>query len=319
MPLGQQWSHSEVSCGQRSSTQVETMVSVQLRADLEALVMRLSQDMRKRVPRTPKAATAPLVDTRTIGKAPNIHRRAQGPERSFPFTAHTGSADPKSIEALRWAALEENTVAATAVTEQSFEEHNPQLYFALALLCKESALVTVKNTEFNNGPESWRALTCTYESNNEGRQRVRMQYLLQTNRLEPIAQATEAVERWECDVREYEQRFQKMLDADVTIGVTLALAPSQVQNHFHLKSYVHVRTMLFEYWRAQTDLAAGGVIPMDPLLLGRGKNKKGEGDREGKSEGKGKKGGSNKGERGKDEHRKRKGIGKVNGKTHRAF
>ena len=34
---------------------------------------------------------------------------------------------------------------------------------------------------------------------------------------------------------------------------------------------------------------------MDPLLLGRGKNKKGEGDREGKSEGKGKKGGSNKG------------------------
>ena len=77
--------------------------------------------------------------------------------------------------------------------------------------------------------------------------------------------------------------------------------------------------MLFEYCRAQTDLAAGGVEPMDPLLLGRGKNKKGEGDREGKRKGKGKKGGSNKGERGKDEHRKRKGIGKVNGKTHRAF
>ena len=64
---------------------------------------------------------------------------------------------------------------ATAVTEQSFEEHNPQLYLALALLCKESALVTVKNTEFNNGPEAWRALTATYDSNNKGRQRVRMQ------------------------------------------------------------------------------------------------------------------------------------------------
>ena len=88
------------------------------------------------------------------------------------------------------------------MTEQSFEEHNPQLYLALALLCKESVLVTVKNTEFNNGDRSrGRALTATYESNNEGRQRVRMQYLLQPKRLEPIAQATEAVERWECDVR----------------------------------------------------------------------------------------------------------------------
>ena len=28
-----------------------------------------------------------------------------------------------------------------------------------------------------------------------------------------------------------------MLDEDVTIGVTLALAPSQVQNHCHLNSH----------------------------------------------------------------------------------
>ena len=44
-------------------------------------------------------------------------------------------------------------------------------------------------------------------------------------------QTTEAVERWECDRREYEQRFGKTLDEDVRIGVILALAPPQVQNH----------------------------------------------------------------------------------------
>ena len=58
-----------------------------------------------------------------------------------------------------------------------------------------------------------------------------MQYLLQPKRSESILQTTEAVERWECDVREYEQRCGKTLDTDVKIGVMLALAPPQLQNH----------------------------------------------------------------------------------------
>ena len=46
-----------------------------------------------------------------------------------------------------------------------------------------------------------------------------MQYLLQPKRSKSILQTTEAVERWECDVREYEQRFSKTLDEHVKIGV----------------------------------------------------------------------------------------------------
>ena len=106
--------------------------------------------------------------------------------------------------------------------KQLFEEHSPQLFFALALLCKGSALVTVKNTEVNDGLKAWRGLNATYDSNNKGRQRVRMQYLLQPKTSESILLTTEAVERWECDVREYEQRFGNNLDEDVKIGVILA-------------------------------------------------------------------------------------------------
>ena len=69
-----------------------------------------------------------------------------------------GSENPKSIEAQRGAAMEEDKITAAAVVEQSFEEHNLQLYLALALLCKGCALVTVKNTEVNNGLEAWRGL-----------------------------------------------------------------------------------------------------------------------------------------------------------------
>ena len=94
------------------------------------------------------------------------------------------SANPKSIEALRWATMNENTVAPEAVMDESVGEYNPHLF---------------------PGTKS-------------------------------IAETTEAVERWACDVREYEQRPGKKLDEHVKIGVILALAPSQVLNHCHLNS-----------------------------------------------------------------------------------
>ena len=62
-----------------------------------------------------------------------------------------GSRNPKPIEALRWAAMEEDKIAVAAVVKQSFEDQNPQLNLVLALLRKGSALVTVKNTDGNNG------------------------------------------------------------------------------------------------------------------------------------------------------------------------
>ena len=55
------------------------------------------------------AGYAPLVDARTIGKAPTFTGEHQDrPEWSFQLTAHVGSANPKSIEALRWAAMWED-------------------------------------------------------------------------------------------------------------------------------------------------------------------------------------------------------------------
>ena len=121
------------------------------------------------------------MDTRTIGKALTLTgEHKDWPEWSFQFTANVGSANPKSIEALRRAAMEEDKITVAAVAKQSFKEHNPQLNLAVALLCKGSALVTVKNTQVNNGLEAWRGLNATYDRNIKGRQRVRIQYLLQS-------------------------------------------------------------------------------------------------------------------------------------------
>ena len=72
--------------------------------------------------------------------------------------------------------------------------------------------------------------------------------------------------RTEVRLREYEQRFGKNLDEDVKVGVILALAPPQGQNHCHLNShilrnYAQVRTMLFDHCRAQAETAAGDAVP----------------------------------------------------------
>ena len=156
---------------------------------------RAPMDTRRYVAAVPKV-TAPLVDTRTIGEALSfIGEHRDWPEWSFQFTVYMGSANPKSIEALRSAAMQDAKITAAAVVQQSIEEHNAQRYLALALLCKGSALVSVKDTEANNEFEAWRALNATFDSNNKGCQRVRMQYLLQPKRAESILQTTEAVER----------------------------------------------------------------------------------------------------------------------------
>ena len=65
---------------------------------------------------------------------------------------------------MRWAAMEEDKITAAAVAQQSCEEHSGQLYLALALLCKGSALETVKHIEVNNGLEAWRGLNATNDT-----------------------------------------------------------------------------------------------------------------------------------------------------------
>ena len=98
-------------------------------------------------------AAAPLVDTRTIGKSQHSLESTRTGQGGQSNSAHLGSANPKSIEALRWAEVEEIQIAAAKVKTQSFEDHNPQLCLALALLC------------IKEGLEARRGLNATYDSN----------------------------------------------------------------------------------------------------------------------------------------------------------
>ena len=87
-------------------------------ADEEAALPKRQQWQMLTCEQMPRAA-ALLVDTRTIGKAPTFTgEHKKWPEWSFQFTACIGSANPKSNEALRWAAMEENPITTASVKTQ---------------------------------------------------------------------------------------------------------------------------------------------------------------------------------------------------------
>ena len=129
--------------------------------------------------------------------------------------------------------------------------------------------------------------------------------LLQSKRSVAVAQTTRTVERWECDVREYECRFGKALEEDGKIGVILALALLSAQNHCHLNSQREkLHSVQDDVLRllSVTDDSENG--PMDLSMLDKGK--KGKGDKKGNGKnGKGK-GGGRQGRQGRQGHQRQR-------------
>ena len=150
----QTWLRSDTrsTADNEAALQIPTMTEAQMRADMEALMARLIQteqalmDTRQQLAFLPEV-TAPLADNALTFTGEHKH----WPEWSFQFTGCMGSANPKSIEALRWAAMEEDKITAAAVVKQSFEEHNPQLYLVLALLLQRKC---TGDTE-EHGSQQW--------------------------------------------------------------------------------------------------------------------------------------------------------------------
>ena len=173
---------------------------MQMRSVMENIQSRLVMtenalvEARAAIVPTPK--TASLVDTRSIGKAPSFSgEHKEWHDWSFQFTAYMGSANARAIEALKAAATSElaTTSGDLHLVGSEHVEMSTQLYFGLAMLCKGAALTTIKNVTCNSGLDALRALCALCDPGTRGRQRVRMQQLLQPRKPEQVAQTVEAV------------------------------------------------------------------------------------------------------------------------------
>ena len=134
------------------------MLEARVRAEMEALMASLIQreqallSTRLRISVAPKVA--PLVDTRSVGKAPTFAgEHNDWPEWSFQFTAYMESANPKHKRESHQGCSSENT---------RLRGSQPS--------CRGSALMTVNSTKVNNVLEAWRGLKAICDSNSMGRQ-----------------------------------------------------------------------------------------------------------------------------------------------------
>ena len=167
--------------------------------------------------------------------------------------------------------------------------------------------VPVKNTEVNNGLRRGVGLNAMYDSNNKGRQRVRIQYPLQPKRLEAVATEDRSsralgmrLERVRSEVRESHRRRSQDRSH---LGTGHALSSSLPPQFAHPEQLRESQDHIFDDCREQADGGNPEAVPMDLLMLEEGK--KGKGDK--KSKGKGKTG---KVEDGRDEKKGKDKNGK---------
>eukprot|EP00971_Amphidinium_carterae_P203279 4034035-Amphidinium_carterae.1 len=295
-----------------------------------------SAERRLESERGDRAARTPLVDTRTLGK-PKVFsgKREEWQAWQFGFTAYLGGADPGVLAALQWAERNADAIPNVAPTGSEHEQHaryTRQLFLALSLQVADNseAMVKLMNIADQNGLEAWRVLKRHYEPMTLGNMRLRMDKLLRPKAPERMDQILAAIEGWEKEVREYEMRYSKSVDADVKIATLVYMAPEAVKRHVYLnehlfRDYGVTRKLISDYLdqhTVETHLSGAAVpesVPMEigsieQRVLALEKGKKGKGKN---SKGKDYKGKSGKAQTkdkqpytGKDKGSKRKGKGK---------
>ena len=127
------------------------MTDVHMRADMEALMARLVQTESIAGHTTAIRSCAESVSTacgyKDHWQGSYVHWRTQRLARVvIPIRCVYGICKSQVDRSNAMSCDGGRKITAAAVTQQSFDEHNAQLYLALALLCKGGALVTVKNT-----------------------------------------------------------------------------------------------------------------------------------------------------------------------------
>lgn len=181
--------------------------------------------------------TPPALDTRSIGRVPNLsvdHR--EWADWSFRFPAFMGAANEGAVELLRWAAAQTEDIEEATITAQDTPRSRCRKSCTWRSRCSANAWRRLWWTKMWGyiGLGAWRILQSHYDPDSRGRQRMRVSIMLQPTKPAKFGDLRGCFEKWERDARDYKTRFSKVMDEDVKIGVVLDLAPDIVHRYCHL-------------------------------------------------------------------------------------
>ena len=137
---------------------------------------------------------------------------------------------------MAWAEDETDPISTSSMTAE-FGDVNPaqetipdleakdaQLYAVLQTLCEKEAFTLVRSSGKGKGLEAWRRLCKRYDPSTGGRRRALLRSVLSPNRCGKVEELSAAVENWEDQVRQYENRrktdgTRRTLDEDIKISI----------------------------------------------------------------------------------------------------
>ena len=253
-------------------------------------------------PYAPGASSAPVVDTRVLGKPkPFKGTPAEWPNWSVVIKCYCGAMSPQMAALMEWAGSHVGECLNAALSQDQIH-HSTQLYYILIMLVEGPALTRVINAGHGQGLNAWRALVAEYEPKSAARKVGDLVALLQFDFGKDIVVGFETFDRL---INEYDRKSPIPLQDDVKVGTVLRnLADGPLKQHLlmsldQLDTYDKLRNEVIRVRHAQM-AAAGAPQPMDLSdvgnageldALGKGKGPRGRGRGGGRGGGQGGRGG----------------------------
>ena len=244
-----------------------------------------------------------LIDNRGLAKPSNFDGTADFLQWKIRLEAFVSSVHADLEKAMQWAEDEADPISNASMSAE-FGQTNPaqeyiedletkdaQLYAVLQTLCEKEAFALVRGAGKGHGMEAWRRLCKRFDPSTGGRRRALLKGVLTPQKCNRVEELSAAVENWEDQVRQYENRrkpdgSRPTLDEDIKISILESICPTEVERHLQLNQarfsdYQEVRKELSAYLetRIGLKLKAGGSFdsngpqPMDIGAFGDSKKK----------------------------------------------
>ena len=210
-----------------------------------------------------------MVDNRELAKPNTCDGSAEFLQWKIRLGAFVQSVHEDLDAPMTWAEEETDPISNASIvaafgetkpTEHTVPEldaKNRQLYAVLQTICEKEAFTIVRAAGKSNGLEAWRRLCKTYDPSTGGRRRALLRSVLNPSRVNKIEELSAAVESWEEQVRQYENRrkpdgTRPTLDEDIRVAILESICPAEVEKHLQLNQarfadYDEVRNELSTY------------------------------------------------------------------------
>ena len=159
-----------------------------------------------------------LVDNRGLAKPSNFDGNSDFLQWKIRLESFVESVHGDFGQAMAWAEDETDPISNASMkaefgettpeqeTIPDLESKDAQLYAVLQTLCEKEAFTLVRSAGKGKGLEAWRRLCKRFDPSTGGRRRALLRSVLNPNRCNKVEELSAAVENWEDQVRQYENR-----------------------------------------------------------------------------------------------------------------